>query len=236
MVAQGPDLPIHLGSMPLAVKAVIRAFPTVGAGRRLHPQRPVLRRQPPARRQRRHAGLPRGHGCSASACVRAHWPDIGSATPGSYGAAHRDLRRGPAAAAGAALRGGRRRTATWRRSSSPTCARRTSAAATCAPRSPPTCAARTRLAELAREVRRRTGCSRIMQEVMDYSERMMRAALAALPDGIAQLRGLLRRRRRPRGRRQGGRALLDPHAGDQARATRLIVDFAGHRRARWRGR
>src|SRR6266851_10067423 len=27
MVAQGPDLPIHLGSMPLAVKAVIRAFP-----------------------------------------------------------------------------------------------------------------------------------------------------------------------------------------------------------------
>ena len=27
MVAQGPDLPIHLGSMPLAVKAVIQAWP-----------------------------------------------------------------------------------------------------------------------------------------------------------------------------------------------------------------
>ena len=32
MVAQGPDLPIHLGSMPLAVKAVIRAWPAVAPG------------------------------------------------------------------------------------------------------------------------------------------------------------------------------------------------------------
>src|SRR6058998_377869 len=32
MVAQGPDLPIHLGSMPLAVKAVIRAFPDFEPG------------------------------------------------------------------------------------------------------------------------------------------------------------------------------------------------------------
>src|SRR5215467_6267952 len=32
MVAQGPDLPIHLGSMPLAVKAVVRAFPRVEPG------------------------------------------------------------------------------------------------------------------------------------------------------------------------------------------------------------
>src|SRR6476646_4750122 len=32
MVAQGPDLPIHLGSMPLAVKAVIQASPTSEPG------------------------------------------------------------------------------------------------------------------------------------------------------------------------------------------------------------
>src|SRR5437763_7265173 len=32
MVAQGPDLPIHLGSMPLAVKAVIRAFGAFAPG------------------------------------------------------------------------------------------------------------------------------------------------------------------------------------------------------------
>src|SRR5437870_13411024 len=31
MVAQGPDLPIHLGSMPLAVKAVIAASTKAGA-------------------------------------------------------------------------------------------------------------------------------------------------------------------------------------------------------------
>src|SRR5436305_1525328 len=32
MVAQGPDLPIHLGSMPDAVRAVIAGFPEVAAG------------------------------------------------------------------------------------------------------------------------------------------------------------------------------------------------------------
>ena len=32
MVAQGPDLPIHLGSMPDAVRAIVRAFPDVAPG------------------------------------------------------------------------------------------------------------------------------------------------------------------------------------------------------------
>src|SRR5438045_6801864 len=32
MVAQGPDLPIHLGSMPDAVRAVIASFPVVEPG------------------------------------------------------------------------------------------------------------------------------------------------------------------------------------------------------------
>ena len=32
MVAQGPDLPIHLGSMPDAVRAVVQAFPDVVPG------------------------------------------------------------------------------------------------------------------------------------------------------------------------------------------------------------
>ena len=32
MVAQGPDLPIHLGSMPDAVRAVVRRFPDVAPG------------------------------------------------------------------------------------------------------------------------------------------------------------------------------------------------------------
>src|SRR5580765_8388383 len=85
MVAQGPDLPIHLGSMPLAVKAVIQA------AERFEPGDVFIHNDPyfggshlpdvnvvtPAF----HEGTLLGF-----ACVRAHWPDIGSATPGSYGA------------------------------------------------------------------------------------------------------------------------------------------------------
>ena len=39
MVAQGPDLPIHLGSMPDAVRAVVIYLPRRRTWRRLHPQR-----------------------------------------------------------------------------------------------------------------------------------------------------------------------------------------------------
>ena len=86
MVAQGPDLPIHLGSMPDAVRAVVKAFdkdvhegdvfihndPYFG-GSHL-PDVNIVR---PAFHEGVHLGF---------ACLRAHWPDIGSATPGSYGA------------------------------------------------------------------------------------------------------------------------------------------------------
>ena len=85
MVAQGPDLPIHLGSMPDAVRAVVRAFPDVAPGDVfIHndpyhggSHLPDVNVVAPAF----HDGRLLGFGC-----VRAHWPDIGSATPGSYGA------------------------------------------------------------------------------------------------------------------------------------------------------
>ena len=61
MVAQGPDLPIHLGSMPDAVRAVVGAFAhDVHDWRRLSPQRSLFRRQPLARRERGAACLSRG--------------------------------------------------------------------------------------------------------------------------------------------------------------------------------
>src|SRR5690348_14291611 len=85
MVAQGPDLPIHLGSMPDAVRAVIAAFPRVEPG-------DVFIHNDPY-----HGGShlpdvnvvapcfygdpPLGFGC-----VRGRWPDHGSATPGRHGA------------------------------------------------------------------------------------------------------------------------------------------------------
>jgi len=86
MVAQGPDLPIHLGSMPDAVRAIVAAFaadvhegdvfihndPYFGGSHLpdINVVRPAF-----------HEGQLLGY-----ACLRAHWPDVGSATPGSYGA------------------------------------------------------------------------------------------------------------------------------------------------------
>ena len=85
MVVQGPDLPIHLGSMPDAVRSIVKAFPEPKAG-------DVYIHNDPY-----HGGshlpdvnvvMPAFHGARllGYGCVRAHWPDIGSATPGSYGA------------------------------------------------------------------------------------------------------------------------------------------------------
>lgn len=182
MVAQGPDLPIHLGSMPLAVKAVIQAW------ERFEPDDVFIHNDPyfggshlpdvnvvtPAF----HDGTLLGFGC-----VRAHWPDIGSATPGSYGATTEIFGEGlrlPPVRLYAAGRLNRDveaiifanvRTPEERRGDlrAQIAANRRGA---------------TRLAELARRHGADTLLA-IMQEVMDYSERMMRGMLAALPDGEA---------------------------------------------------
>ena len=64
----------------------------------------------------------------------------------------------------------------------PTSARRTCAAATCAPSSRPTRVAERRLAELV-ERRGRDAVLAAFGEVLAYAERRAREALAALPDG-----------------------------------------------------
>lgn len=85
MVAQGPDLPVHLGSMPEAVKAICSVFrddmrdgdvfihndPYFG-GTHL----PDVNVVTPAYYKGQLLGF---------ACLRAHWPDVGGDTPGSYG-------------------------------------------------------------------------------------------------------------------------------------------------------
>ena len=182
MVAQGPDLPIHLGSMPLAVKAVIRASRTFAPGDVFIHNDPYFGGShlpdvnviTPAF----HAGTLLGF-----ACVRAHWPDIGSATPGSYGATTEifgeGLRLPPVRLYEAgtlrpdveAIIFANVRTPDERRGDL-----RAQIAANLR--------GVTRLQELAA----RHGADRllaIMSEVMDYSERMMRAMLAGLPDGTA---------------------------------------------------
>ena len=79
----------------------------VRARRRVHPQRPLLRRQPSARRQRGPPGLPRGAAARLRLPARAlARRRLGHAR--QLRRRHRDLRRGPAPAAAAALRRRRR--------------------------------------------------------------------------------------------------------------------------------
>ncbi len=183
MVAQGPDLPIHLGSMPDSVRAVVRAFPDVKPGDVfIHndpynggSHLPDVNVVAPAF----HDGRLLGYGC-----VRAHWPDIGSATPGSYGAVteiygeglrlppirlYRDGRPDPSVEAiiFANVRTPEERLGDLR----------AQVAANYR--------AALRLSELAAKYGTDTLLS-IMQEILDYSETMMRAALRALPDGEAE--------------------------------------------------
>lgn len=183
MVAQGPDLPIHLGSMPDAVRAIVRAFPDVAPGDVfIHndpyeggSHLPDVNVVAPAF----HDGRLLGFGC-----VRAHWPDIGSATPGSYGAVtevygeglrlppirlYRDGKPDPAIEA---IIFANVRTPTERLGDL-----RAQVAANLR--------AAQRLSELASKYGTET-LLQIMQEVLDYSDTMMRAALSALPDGSAE--------------------------------------------------
>ena len=191
MVAQGPDLPIHLGSMPDAVRAVVHAFVLAGQAPEacIAPGDVFIHNDPyqggshlpdvnvvaPAF----HEGRLLGFGC-----VRAHWPDIGSATPGSYGAVteiygeglrlppvrlYRDGKPDPAVEA---IIFANVRTPTERLGDL-----RAQVAANLR--------AAQRLSELAAKYGTDTLLT-IMQEVLDYSETMMCQALAALPDGKAE--------------------------------------------------
>jgi N-methylhydantoinase B len=183
MVAQGPDLPIHLGSMPDSVRAVVRAFRDVVPGDVfIHndpydggSHLPDVNVVAPAF----HEGRLLGFGC-----VRAHWPDIGSATPGSYGAVteiygeglrlppirlYRDGKPDPSVEA---IIFANVRTPAERLGDL-----RAQVAANYR--------AAQRLSELAAKYGTETLLG-IMQEVLDYSETMMRAALRALPDGEAE--------------------------------------------------
>jgi N-methylhydantoinase B len=182
MVAQGPDLPIHLGSMPDAVRAVVRAFPDVAEGDVfIHndpydggSHLPDVNVVAPAY----HEGRLLGFGC-----VRAHWPDIGSASPGSYGAVteiygeglrlppirlYRDGKPDPSIEA---IIFANVRTPAERlgdlQAQVAACWRGTQ-----------------RTAELAAKYGTEPFLQ-ILREVLDYSETMMRAALSALPDGEA---------------------------------------------------
>jgi len=224
MVAQGPDLPIHLGSMPDAVHAIVAAFaadvhdgdvflhndPYFG-GSHL-PDVNVVR---PAFYEGRLLGY---------ACLRAHWPDVGSATPGSYGAVTEifgeglrlpPLRLISRGAVNADLENvilANVRTPDERKGDLGA-----------------QLAATLRATERLKALARRYGAEQLigyMAQVMDYSERLMRATLADLPDGEGVFEDFC-----------DGDGIADDELGKDApfrislsvkkTADRLIVDFAG---------
>jgi N-methylhydantoinase B len=224
MVAQGPDLPIHLGSMPDAVRAVVAAFagdvhegdvfihndPYFG-GSHL-PDMNVVR---PAFHKDQLLGY---------ACLRAHWPDVGSATPGSYGAVTdifgEGLRLPPVRLISRGAMNADLEKIILANVRTPEERRGDLGAQLAATRR-----ASERLSALAQ----RYGAAELvayMAEVLDYSERLMRATLNDLPDGEGVFEDVC-----------DGDGIVDDALGNDApfrirlsvkkTGDRLIVDFAG---------
>ncbi|MFT3820811.1 MAG: hydantoinase B/oxoprolinase family protein [Rubrivivax sp.] len=223
MVAQGPDLPGHLGSMPDAVRAIIAAFPEPVEGDvYIHndpytggSHLPDVNVATPAFKDGRLLGY---------CCVRAHWPDIGSATPGSYGVVTEIYGEGL-------------RIPPVRLMEAGTLNRQVDALIFSNIRAPDERRGdlRAQIAANARGAARLAGLAvkygvdellEIMQEVMDYSERLMRAALSTMPDGEATVAELL----------DGDGIIESGQANDEPirvqvkvtkRGDRVIVDFEG---------
>jgi N-methylhydantoinase B len=224
MVAQGPDLPIHLGSMPDAVRAVVARFasdvhdgdvfvhndPYFG-GSHL-PDVNVVR---PAFHDNNLLGY---------SCLRAHWPDIGSATPGSYGAVTQifgeGLRIPPLRLISRGVLNVDLENLVFANVRTPDERKGDLGAQLAA-----TLRATERLSALAQ----RYGSVEVigyMAQVMDYSERLMRAALMDLPDGEGSFEDFC-----------DGDGIADDASGTDARfgiklsvkktADCVVVDFAG---------
>src|SRR6266702_8148071 len=224
MVAQGPDLPIHLGSMPDAVRAVVATFAAD-----VHDGDVFLHNDPyfggshlpdvNVVRPAFHRGRLIGY-----ACLRAHWPDVGSATPGSYGAVTEIFGEGLRIPPLRLISGGRLnvdleklilanvRTPDERKGDLGA-----------------QLAATLRATERLDALAARYGGGVLvatMAEVMDYSERLMRATLVDLPDGEGSFEDFC-----------DGDGVADDESGNDApfrirlsvkkTRDRLIVDFAG---------
>ena len=230
MVAQGPDLPIHLGSMPDAVRAVTQAW-----GDDIGPGDTFIHNDPyfggshlPDVNVVTPAFVGDGDGGADTllgfCCVRAHWPDVGSATPGSYGAVTEvygeGLRLPPVRIQRAGVVNRDVEDIIFTNVRTPAERRGDLRAQIAANRR-----ACERLATLAGKYGTET-LARIMQEVMDYSETMMRGLLREAPDGEGSYEDFL-----------DGDGILAPGANrDETfsirlrvvkRGARLTVDFAG---------
>jgi N-methylhydantoinase B len=224
MVAQGPDLPIHLGSMPDAVRAVVTAF-----GGDVHPGDVFIHNDPYfGGSHLPDVNVVRPAFCDGQllgfACLRAHWPDVGSATPGSYGAVTeiygeglrlpplRLVSRGEPNVDLEKVILANVRTPGERKGDLGA-----------------QLAATLRATERLEALARRYGPARLvatMADVMNYSERLMRTMLAELPDGEGRFEDFC-----------DGDGIADDAEGRDApfwirmhvvkAGDRVVVDFAG---------
>jgi N-methylhydantoinase B len=224
MVAQGPDLPVHLGSMPHAVIAVAEAF-----SGDIHDGDVFIHNDPfqgGSHLPDVNVVTPAFHGdlLLGFACLRAHWPDVGGDTPGSYGTVTsifgEGLRLPPVRlyAAGKPLRD-------------------IHAIITANVRTPDE-----RLGDLAAQVAaNRRACTRlsalakrygpqtivaVMSDILDYSEHLMALRLAQMPDGVSEFHDRLD----GDGILENGQTTDEPidiHMRIEKSGTRIKVDFAG---------
>jgi N-methylhydantoinase B len=158
------------------------------------------------------------------ACLRAHWPDVGSATPGSYGAVTEiygeGLRLPPLRLIGRGVMNADLEKVILANVRTPD-ERKGDLGAQLA--------ATLRAAERLKILAERYGTGRLigfMAEVMDYSERLMRSTLADLPDGEGEFADFC-----------DGDGIPDDADGNDApfwirmrvkkAGDRLVVDFAG---------
>jgi N-methylhydantoinase B len=224
MVAQGPDLPIHLGSMPDAVRAIVQEF-----GGDVHPGDVFIHNDPyfgGSHLPDVNVIRPAFHDCKllGYSCLRAHWPDIGSATPGSYGAVTdiygEGLRLPPVRLVSKGKMNQDIEKIILSNVRTPEERKGDLGAQLAA-----TLRASQRLESLAERYGADT-LTRTMNEVMDYSERLMRAMLVDLPDGDGAFTDFL-----------DGDGIPDDDDGNDApiwirmkvskKADRIIVDFDG---------
>jgi N-methylhydantoinase B len=224
MVAQGPDLPIHLGSMPDAVRAVVAVFAAD-----VHDGDVFIHNDPyfgGSHLPDVNVVRPAFHGSQllGYACLRAHWPDVGSATPGSYGAVTQifgeGLRIPPLRLISRGALNGDLEKLILANVRTPD-ERKGDLGAQLA--------ATLRATERLNALAKRYGAAELigyMAQVMDYSERLMRATLKDLPDGEGAFEDFC-----------DGDGIADDASGADARfrirlsvrktADRVIVDFAG---------
>ncbi len=185
MVMQAEHIPVHLGAMPAAVRAILDEEHAPGA--LVDPQRPLPRRHPPPRHHGDHPGVRRRRADRVRRqprpSRRRRWPDPGSMPADSRTLADEGVVIEPQVLDDAAIDRLAGADAPARRSVAPTCGRS----------SRPASVGVRRLQELHDRVGGDT-LREAFAAVLDYAERRTRACIEELDDGTCTAEDVLEAR------------------------------------------